>query len=54
MITTDPERDAAFDPALREALTGTFGAPELVLPWIDRLLEPDELRLVAALAEQEE
>jgi ferredoxin len=46
----DPDRDAALDPALREALTGAFGAPELVLPWIDRLLEPDELRLVAALA----
>ncbi len=45
-----PGPHAALGPALREALTGTFGAPELVLPWIDRLLEPDELRLVAALA----
>jgi len=66
MATTDPDHDAALapalretlapalretlDPALREALTGAFGAPEFVLPWIDRLLEPDELRLVAALA----
>jgi len=50
VITTDLEPHAALDPALREALAGTFGAPELVLPWIDRLLEPDELRLVAALA----
>ena len=48
--TGDHGQDAALDTALREALTGAFGAPELVLPWIDRLLEPDELRLVAALA----
>ena len=55
---TDRDHDAALDPAprepldqaVREALTGAFGAPELILPWIDRLLEPDELRLVAALA----
>ena len=46
----DPTLHEALDPALREALTGAFGAPELILPWIDRLLEPDELRLVAALA----
>ncbi len=52
--TTDPDTDSdlgtALEPALREALTGMFGVPEFVLPWIDRLLEPDELRLVAALA----
>jgi len=38
-----------LDPALREALTGAFRAPDLALPWIDRFLEPGELRLVAAL-----
>jgi Pyruvate/2-oxoacid:ferredoxin oxidoreductase delta subunit len=36
-------------PASRAALTGPFGAPEFVLPWIDRLLEPDEVRLLTAL-----
>ena len=45
-----PARQAELDPALRAALLGPFGAPELALPWIDRFLEPDELRLVAALA----
>ena len=47
----DPDvREARLDPDVREALTGVFGAPAFVLPWIDRLLEPDELLLVAALA----
>src|SRR5664280_393883 len=43
-------REAKLDPDVRDALTGVFGAPAFVLPWIDRLLEPDELLLVAALA----
>jgi ferredoxin len=43
-------REAKLDPDVREALTGVFGAPAFILPWIDRLLEPDELLLVAALA----
>jgi len=46
-VALDP---AALGPELRAALTGAFGAPELALAWIDRFLEPDELRLVAALA----
>ncbi len=45
-----PLDPAALSPELRAALTGPFGAPELALPWIDRFFEPDELRLVAALA----
>jgi ferredoxin len=39
-----------LDPQISAALTGAFGAPAFVLPWIDRFLEPDELTLVAALA----
>jgi Pyruvate/2-oxoacid:ferredoxin oxidoreductase delta subunit len=39
-----------LDPASCAALTGAFGAPEFVLPWIDRFLELDEVRLVTALA----
>ena len=37
-------------PRLRVALTGPFGAPVQALPWMDRFLEPDELRLVGVLA----
>jgi ferredoxin len=50
VATTAHDDDIALGPAVREALTGAFGAPEFVLPWIERLLEPDELRLIVALA----
>jgi ferredoxin len=43
-------REAVLEEDERAALTGTFGVPAFALPWIDRLLEPTELRLVAALA----
>jgi ferredoxin len=43
--------EPGLDPQIRAALSGPFGAPAFVLPWIDRLLEPVELTLIAALAQ---
>ena len=49
--TPEPDvRAALLATDEHEALIGMFGVPAFALPWIDRLLEPTELRLVAALA----
>ncbi len=44
---TEPE--IALSAEAIAALTGTFGVPDVALPWIDRFLEADEIELVVAL-----
>ena len=44
------KREIAVSAEIAAALTGAYGMPDVVLPWIDRFLEPDELALVVALS----
>lgn len=37
--------------AVHNALTDAFGMPAFLLPWADRFFEPDDLALIAALAD---